>query len=73
MHEVLYETGVLLIRKALFIINKLSSDINQGINTLQMQNFNAFLTSANKNEVQSIFAQQKRELTDFLNHVSKYF
>ena len=69
INVMLYECSILLIQKALFIINKLNSDLLNNQNTLQLKNFNEFLTSKHKKEIQSLFSQQKTENTQFLARV----
>lgn len=67
----LYECSILLIRKTLFIINKLNSDLSSGVNTLNLKNFNEFLNSKNKSEIQTLLNQQKTEMVQFLTMVSQ--
>lgn len=67
---VLFETCILLVRKALFIIGKITSDLNSGVNTLNLKNFQEFVNSKNKFEIVNLFTQQKNEMVHFLNMVS---
>ena len=67
---VLYETCVLLIRKALFIIDTISGDLQTGKNTLKLKNYQEFVNSKNQFEIVNLFTQQKNEMTHFLNMVS---
>jgi hypothetical protein len=67
---ILFETCILLVRKALFIIDKITSDLHSGINTLKLKNYQEFVNSKNQFEIVNLFTQQKNEMTHFLTMVS---